>query len=387
VNLGHVRQLPLLSEPLTGNGAISARIDSQTNTSAWAKAGVMMRATSDPGSPYFAAFMTPSNGIAVQWRTTQGGSSSQVTTAGVVPAWLEVAQSNGTFTAYTSSDGLNWTAIPNASVNLGLTGTILAASPSRRHNTSQLSTGTFDTITLGPRRAAAGGLPDRMELRRHRLTRCHGRSRSLPGPGRSRRRRGHLVDGRRVPLRLADAPDGRVDRGAGDLQANTSAWAKAGVMLRSSTDPGSPYYAAFVTPGNGIAIQWRTTLAGTSSQLLAAGGPPVFLAGVDVRGTATAYYVAGRDLVDRGPRLRRERRPERPGSRRPGRDLARVGDPRLGDLDTVRISPFRGPGPTPTSGPRASPARPRTAPASSASTVPGPTSTARVTSSTSSPRP
>ena len=280
----------LLSEPLTGNGAISARIDSQTNTSAWAKAGVMMRATSDPGSPYFAAFMTPSNGIAVQWRTTQGGSSSQVTTAGVVPAWLEVAQSNGTFTAYTSSDGLNWTAIPNASVNLGLTGTILAGLAVTSHNTSQLSTGTFDTITLGPAGPPPGACPTGWSCADIGSTGVTGTQSLTAGTWTVQGGGGDIwstADAFHFAWRTLPTDGSIVARAIS--QANTSAWAKAGVMLRSSTDPGSPYYAAFVTPGNGIAIQWRTTLAGTSSQLLAAGGPPVFLAVSMSGGTATAY--------------------------------------------------------------------------------------------------
>ncbi len=138
----------LLSQPLAADGTISARIDSQTNTSVWAKAGVMIRATSDPGSPYFAEFMTPGNGIAVQWRTAQGGSSSQVLATATVPAWLRVGRSGSTFTAYTSADGLTWTAIPNASVNVPITGAVLAGLAVTSHNTSSLSSVTFDGVVL-----------------------------------------------------------------------------------------------------------------------------------------------------------------------------------------------------------------------------------------------
>src|SRR5258708_12909672 len=40
-------------------------------------------------------------------------------------------------------------------------------------------------------------------------------------------------------------------------QTNTNASAQAGAMLRQSTDAASPYYAAFVTPGKGIVVQYR----------------------------------------------------------------------------------------------------------------------------------
>ncbi len=48
------------------------------------------------------------------------------------------------------------------------------------------------------------------------------------------------------------AADGSVTRPTSPRQQNTSAFAKAGPMLRATTDPGSPYYAAFITPGEGI---------------------------------------------------------------------------------------------------------------------------------------
>ena len=67
-------------QPLAADGSMSAQVVSQTNSSAWAKGGLMMRLTTDPGSPYYAVFATPGNGVAVQWRTAQGGSTSQVTT-------------------------------------------------------------------------------------------------------------------------------------------------------------------------------------------------------------------------------------------------------------------------------------------------------------------
>jgi outer membrane protein assembly factor BamB len=138
----------LLSQPLAGDGTFSARVDAQTNTSAWAKAGVMIRASSDPGSPYFAEFVTPGNGVAVQWRTTQGGASSQVSTPGTVPAWFQISRAGSTYTAYTSADGVTWTPVPGASVTLTMPGTLLAGLAVTSHNGGAMGTATFDTPTL-----------------------------------------------------------------------------------------------------------------------------------------------------------------------------------------------------------------------------------------------
>ncbi len=282
----------LISQPLASDGTISARVGSQGNTSPWAKAGVMMRASGDPGAPYFAVFMTPSNGVAVQWRTAQGGASSQVTTTGVVPLFLEAARSGGTFTAYTSTDGLTWTAVPNASVNLGLGGTsMLAGLAVTSHNTSSVSTVTFDGVALTatapppPNACPTGwncadigstGVAGAQSLTSGTWT--------VQGGGGdiwSTADNFHYVW---QPIATDISLSAQVVS-----ETNTNAWAKAGLMIRASIDPGAPYYAAFVTPGNGIAVQWRTTLAGNSSQVLLAGTPPVYLKIGRAGGSYSAY--------------------------------------------------------------------------------------------------
>ncbi len=281
----------LLSQPLAGDGTISVRVDSQTNTSTWAKAGVMVRATNDPASPYFATFITPGNGVAIQWRTTQGGSTSQVLVAGTVPAWLEVARSGGTFTAYTSADGVTWTAVPGASVGLTMTGTLLAGLAVTSHNGSAMGTVTFDTTTLtNASPPPPGACPTSWTCADIGNVGIAGAQSLTSGTWTVQGGGGDIWD-------VADnfhyvwqslATDGGVSARV-ISQTNTAAWAKAGVMLRATTDPGSPYYAAFATPGNGVAVQWRTAQAGPSSQVLAAGTPPVYLKVARAGGSYSAY--------------------------------------------------------------------------------------------------
>jgi hypothetical protein len=45
---------------------------------------------------------------------------------------------------------------------------------------------------------------------------------------------------------------------------NTNAWAKAGVMIRESLNPDSAHAFACITPGNGVASQYRPSTGGTS---------------------------------------------------------------------------------------------------------------------------
>jgi outer membrane protein assembly factor BamB len=281
----------LLSQPLAADGTISVRVDSQSNTSTWAKAGVMIRATNDPASPYFGAFITPGNGVAVQYRTTQGGNSSQLLVAGTAPAWLQVSRSGGTFTAYTSTDGVTWTAIPGASVGITMTGTLLAGLAVTAHNGGQQGTVTFDTATLTNVSATPpGACPTSWSCADVGNVGIAGGQSLTSGTWTVQGGGGDIWD-------VADnfhyiyqslATDGSASARV-VAQTNTSAWAKAGVMLRSTTDPGSPYYAAFVTPSNGIAVQWRSTQAGTSSQVLTTGSPPEYIKVARSGGSYAAY--------------------------------------------------------------------------------------------------
>jgi len=69
----------------------------------------MLRQSTDPASPFYDAVVTPGNGIAVQYRATQGGNAQQlVDFVGMVPAYLMVARSGSSYSAYTSSDGTTW---------------------------------------------------------------------------------------------------------------------------------------------------------------------------------------------------------------------------------------------------------------------------------------
>ncbi len=136
-------------QTLSADGSVSARVVSQTNSSSWAKAGVMLRQSSDPGSPYYAVLVTPGNGIVVQYRKAQGGNTTQIAAiAGTVPVYLAVARSGTIYTAYTSSDGVNWTAVAGSSVTLSMSGPVLAGMAVTSHNASALSIVTFDTVSV-----------------------------------------------------------------------------------------------------------------------------------------------------------------------------------------------------------------------------------------------
>jgi hypothetical protein len=111
----------------------------------------MLRASTDPAAAYYGAFVTPGNGIVVQARTTGGAYSYQVVAvAGTVPAYVKVSRSGTTFTAYTSADGVTWTAIAGSTVTLSnLGGALLGGIAATSHNGGTLCAVTFDHVSIG----------------------------------------------------------------------------------------------------------------------------------------------------------------------------------------------------------------------------------------------
>jgi hypothetical protein len=284
-----------VSQPVSADATVSARVTSQQPTDPWAKAGVMLRATTDPGSPYYAAFVTPGNGVAVQWRTAKGAATSGLTIAGAVPVYLRVARytsgSSSYYTAYTSSDGATWTPVPGSTLALNMPGALLGGFAITSHNQGVASAVTLDSVTI------AAGAPAPPNICPAGWS-CVDVGGATPAGGQTLSSGTWTIQGGGGDIwSVADsyhwiwqslAGDGSISASVSS-QTNSDPWAKAGVMLRATTDPGSPYYAAFVTPGNGVAVQWRTAQGATTNNVGIAGTTPVFLR---VTRTGTTYTAA-----------------------------------------------------------------------------------------------
>ena len=273
------------------NATVSAHITAQSNTNAWAKAGVMLRASSDPGSPFYAAFITPSHGIAVQYRAAQGGSAvMNANPAGTLPAYLQVSDSGGSFTASTSSDGNSWTPISGSAASISFGSPMLAGAAVTSHSASAASTMTVDSLSVTGSSTTAG-CPAGYS--------CEDIGNPTPAGTQSRSGSPLTVQGGGGDIfESADhfhyvwqtlAGDGSFSARIAS-QSNSNAWAKAGVMLRASTDPGAPEYSLLLTPGHGIVVQVRSSATGSASRIaLITGASPVYLRVTRSGTTFTAY--------------------------------------------------------------------------------------------------
>ena len=132
-------------QSLDGNGSITARVaslDTELLTPGgsppphfavpWAKAGIIIKASTRPGSAYAAVMATPAHGVRMQYDYTHDRAGLPSADAAASPRWLRLTRSGDTITGYDSADGRQWAEIGTASL-AGLPPTVqaglLVASP------------------------------------------------------------------------------------------------------------------------------------------------------------------------------------------------------------------------------------------------------------------
>jgi outer membrane protein assembly factor BamB len=136
---------------LRGDASVTARVATETDPSPDTKAGVMLRAGTGASAPWYAVFVTPGLGVQVQYRDETGDISTQVADpAGAAPLYVRVRRSGDVFTAYTSPDGSNWTAIGASAVPLALmSGPLLGGLALCSHDGGSPASAAFTDIATG----------------------------------------------------------------------------------------------------------------------------------------------------------------------------------------------------------------------------------------------
>jgi regulation of enolase protein 1 (concanavalin A-like superfamily) len=134
-------------QPLTGDGTIIARVATEQNTNAFAKAGVMIRETLAVGSRSVTVDLTPGKLVEFLRRATAGstttGTSNDVA-AGAV--WVKLARVGNVFTASRSTNGTTWTTVGSQTITMASSvfiGLIVCS-----HTTTALNTSTFDNVSV-----------------------------------------------------------------------------------------------------------------------------------------------------------------------------------------------------------------------------------------------
>jgi ABC-type transport system involved in multi-copper enzyme maturation permease subunit len=106
--------------PLAGNGSITVSVSALRDNSPkdlqpaivpWAKAGLIIKASTRQGSPYAAIMVTSSHGVRMQYDYVHdtAGLPGPVSAASV--RWLRLERSGDAVTGYDSADGTHWTKV------------------------------------------------------------------------------------------------------------------------------------------------------------------------------------------------------------------------------------------------------------------------------------
>src|SRR3984957_13969037 len=98
-------------QPLAGNGTIPVRITTRPGLVRRAQAGIIIKASTQPGSAYAAMMVTADHGVRLQDNFTgdTAGQPGAVTTQD--PRWLRLTRTGDTITGYDSADGTHWTQV------------------------------------------------------------------------------------------------------------------------------------------------------------------------------------------------------------------------------------------------------------------------------------
>ncbi|MCD0447546.1 PQQ-dependent sugar dehydrogenase [Glycomyces sp. A-F 0318] len=265
-------------QALAGDGSITARLTSQTDTNPWAKAGVMVKESTAEGAAYASIAVTPEHGAHFQadFGTDGGGFDYE---AGA--AWLRLTREGDLFTAELSADGEDWAVIGSAEVPMSADARIGLFATA--HDNTRFSTAVFDSVAVDAGDPSAGwtcqdvGDP------------------ALAGQA------AFDPDGTVAVTGAGDDVWGDADQfhychkelaGDGEIvarvvsQEDTDDWAKAGVMVKTAPEAGADYVAALTTPDQGVHLQtgFDTDVDGPA---LAA---PVWLRLVREGGTVTAFH-------------------------------------------------------------------------------------------------
>src|SRR5262249_41384068 len=138
-----------VSQTVSGDTQIVARVVSLMNTQAKAKAGVMLRESNATDAAHVLLDVKPAGGgVEFLTRQTAGGlTTKQRNTPLAAPVYVRLTRSGTNVTGAVSSDGVTWTTVGSTTTSAALP---LAGLIVNSHDTPRLNTAIFDNATISP---------------------------------------------------------------------------------------------------------------------------------------------------------------------------------------------------------------------------------------------
>ena len=145
---GLLDQFHFVSQAVTGDTQIVARVDSFQAPHIWSKAGVMIRSDLSGGAPNAAMLAFGGGDWDFQRRLAPNGESYYTPAGpGTVPGWVKLVRERNLFTAYRSNDGVQWTAVGSEVITMPSTVYVGLAVSS--HDLLSLATATMSNVSVG----------------------------------------------------------------------------------------------------------------------------------------------------------------------------------------------------------------------------------------------
>jgi regulation of enolase protein 1 (concanavalin A-like superfamily) len=286
-----------VSQAVSGDTQIVARITRMDNTSTFAKAGVMIRASTAADAPHVILDVRPTGDIEFMTRSQSGGATTWLAGANqATPVFLRLARVGATVTGSVSSNGTSWTTVGSTTLSIGASaraGMIVTS-----QDTNVLNTSTFDSAAVGapgtppppppppPTLPAPWSADDVGAVGKPGGTSYSNGTFTVSGAGAN-------IWGTADSFHFVSQPV------SGDTQIvarvvtmeNTSTFAKAGVMIRASTAANAAHVILDVRPTGDIEFMTRSQAGGATTWLAGANrAAPVWLRLVRSGTTVTGSF-------------------------------------------------------------------------------------------------
>jgi len=252
------------------DGQITARVDGITNTSQYAKAGLMIRESLTTDSAHVILDVKPDGGVEFMQRDSTSAETHFIAGGFVqLPYWLRLSRDGSTITGSISPDGRTWTAVGSTMMTIHPESQEIGLAVTSRNQTA-LNTAIFSGASIVP---APWTAQDIGSTNRVGSTLYRPEVATIEAAGRD----------------IWDAVDSfhflhQPFSGDGEVVAqilrvpNTHFYAKAGVMIRNGLSSGAAHVILDVKPDGNVEFMQRQVAFGVTTFL--AGGraaPPSFV--------------------------------------------------------------------------------------------------------------
>jgi regulation of enolase protein 1 (concanavalin A-like superfamily) len=261
-------QFYFVYQQVSGDVDIVARVDDLVASSAYAKAGVMIRASLTASSPHAFSHVSERAGVRFLRRRTASGTTYATSGPAVsAPVWVRAVRQGTRVAAYSSTNGTSWTTIGSDTIELGTTAYVGIAVNSRK--ASERATSKVSNVTVSKEGGALPSGQQNMDIG----------SPALQGSA-SYASGAYIV--KAAGIDIWDTSDqfhfvyqpvtGNVEVVARVAAiGNTDRWSKAGVMIRESLTAQSRQAMVITSISKGYAFQRRPEPGGYTEHT--PGGP------------------------------------------------------------------------------------------------------------------